>query len=122
MSLFQKNPFSDDQYFLMDKKANNINADKDTEGDNGSAVLQKKIKLRPMLCMATFPSSVQQGNSVSADAVAKMDEDGFALSLGSYDCRFSSSQEERKQTNSKKEGEGGGTNRSKSNGSMLLRT
>eukprot|EP00957_Ditylum_brightwellii_P175688 13377113-Ditylum_brightwellii.AAC.1 len=63
----------------MDKKANNINADKDTEGDNGSAVLQKKIKFRPMLCMATFPSSVQQGKSISADAAAKMDEDGFAL-------------------------------------------
>eukprot|EP00957_Ditylum_brightwellii_P016740 1260055-Ditylum_brightwellii.AAC.1 len=59
--------------------------------------------------MATFPSSVQQGKSVFADAAAKMDEDGFALLLGFYDCRFSSSQEERKQTNLKKEG-GGGTN------------
>eukprot|EP00957_Ditylum_brightwellii_P026700 2019560-Ditylum_brightwellii.AAC.1 len=58
--------------------------------------------------MATFPLSVQQGNSVSADAAAKMDKDGFALLLGSYDCRFASSQQERKQTNSKKEGGGGG--------------
>eukprot|EP00957_Ditylum_brightwellii_P130462 9951912-Ditylum_brightwellii.AAC.1 len=45
--------------------------------------------------MATFPSSVKQGKSVSADVAAKMDTDGFALLLGSYDCRFPSSQDER---------------------------
>ena len=42
---------------------------------------------RPMLCAAILPNSVQNGKSVKLDEASKMDIEGLAASLGSYDCR-----------------------------------
>jgi hypothetical protein len=44
--------------------------------------------LRPMLCIAVLPQSVQSGLTVSLEKASAMDNDGLARSLGSYDCRF----------------------------------
>lgn len=44
--------------------------------------------VRPMLCIAVLPQSVQSGLTVSLEKAMEMDNDGLARSLGSYDCRF----------------------------------
>ena len=44
--------------------------------------------VRPMLCIAVLPLSVQSGLTVSLEKASEMDNDGLARSLGSYDCRF----------------------------------
>eukprot|EP00581_Thalassiosira_minuscula_P020083 CAMPEP_0183718262 /NCGR_PEP_ID=MMETSP0737-20130205/11572_1 /TAXON_ID=385413 /ORGANISM="Thalassiosira miniscula, Strain CCMP1093" /LENGTH=958 /DNA_ID=CAMNT_0025947793 /DNA_START=543 /DNA_END=3419 /DNA_ORIENTATION=+ len=55
-------------------------------GDQGPENTRKVI--RPMLCLASLPQSIQTGQTVSTEKAMEMDAAGFAHSLGSYDCRF----------------------------------
>mmetsp|Transcript_580 Transcript_580/g.1149 ORF Transcript_580/g.1149 Transcript_580/m.1149 type:complete len:978 (-) Transcript_580:122-3055(-) len=58
----------------------------DTDGDQGPENTRKVI--RPMLCLASLPQSIQSGQALSMEKALEMDNAGFAHSLGSYDCRF----------------------------------
>jgi len=45
------------------------------------------IRINPIYCQASFPSSVQIGKIVALETAMQIDNDGLASSLGSYDCR-----------------------------------
>lgn len=46
-----------------------------------------KRKRRPFIRIASFPSSIQTGKTVSVENAAQLDEQGITSYLGSYDCR-----------------------------------
>ena len=58
--------------------------------------------IRPMLCPASFPQSIQSGETVSMDKAKRLDKAGLANRLGSYDCRITDSLSNPKKDSSNK--------------------
>mmetsp|Transcript_32195 Transcript_32195/g.69483 ORF Transcript_32195/g.69483 Transcript_32195/m.69483 type:complete len:954 (+) Transcript_32195:30-2891(+) len=57
-----------------------------TDSDQG--LENTRTVIRPMLCLASLPQSIQFGQTVPIENAMEMDKNGFAHSLGSYDCRY----------------------------------